>query len=130
MSKLLKIAVAMAALIGVSGQAFAQGASTTRIETRPYYGATVTLEAGVRVFRPLPPTRRMIINPHGETPLSLGINETNVYEYRRSNNYHHHQYSGNAPSGYAGGAYPYYGGGFHGRRGGGHHGHGGGGIQR
>lgn len=27
---------------------------TTRIETRPYYGAVVTLEHGVRVYRPLP----------------------------------------------------------------------------
>ena len=27
---------------------------TTRIETRPFYGAVVTMERGVRVFRPLP----------------------------------------------------------------------------
>jgi hypothetical protein len=28
---------------------------TTRIEPRPFYGATVSVEEGVRVFRPLPP---------------------------------------------------------------------------
>jgi hypothetical protein len=49
--------------------------STTRIETRPFYGATVTLEAGVRVYRPLPPHDRVIINPNGKTPLHLGFEE-------------------------------------------------------
>ena len=47
--------------------------STTRIETRPVYGATVTVERGVRVFRPLPPHDRVIINPGGRTPLSLDV---------------------------------------------------------
>ena len=36
---------------------------TTRIETRPIYGATVTLEHGVRVWRPIPPTTNLIIDP-------------------------------------------------------------------
>jgi hypothetical protein len=53
--------------------AFAQ--VTTRIEARPVYGATVTEEEGVRVFRPLPPQDRVIINPDG-TPLSLGFSES------------------------------------------------------
>ena len=45
-------------------------ADTTRIEPRPFYGATVTIEDGVRVFRPLPPHDRIIIvNPGGTTPL-------------------------------------------------------------
>jgi hypothetical protein len=48
---------------------------TTRIETRPFYGATVTREEGVRVFRPLPPQDRVIINPGGKTPLYIGIGE-------------------------------------------------------
>lgn len=48
---------------------------TDRIETRPVYGATVTLEAGVRVFRPLPPHDRVIINPGGKTPLYIGIGD-------------------------------------------------------
>ena len=41
---------------------------TTRIEPRPFYGATVTIEAGVRVFRPLPPHDRIIIDP-GSAPV-------------------------------------------------------------
>ena len=47
--------------------------STTRIEPRPFYGATVTLEEGVRVFRPLPPHDRVIINPGNATPLYLNV---------------------------------------------------------
>ena len=54
--------------------------STTRIETRPFYGATVTVERGVRVFRPLPPHDRVIINPGGQTPLSLNVGDA---PYRR-----------------------------------------------
>jgi hypothetical protein len=60
-----------------SPTAFAQ--STTRIEPRPFYGATVTLEEGVRVFRPLPPHDRVIINPGGRTPLYLSIGEGGSY---------------------------------------------------
>lgn len=37
--------------------------STTRYEPRPFYGATVTIENGVRVWRPLPPHDRIIIDP-------------------------------------------------------------------
>jgi hypothetical protein len=43
--------------------ALAEEAYTTRIETRPYYGAVVTVEHGVRVYRPVPATRHMIIDP-------------------------------------------------------------------
>jgi len=45
---------------------------TIRIEPRPYYGAVVTLEQGVRVWRPLPPTSHMIINPTN-APVSVNI---------------------------------------------------------
>ena len=62
------------------GLAFAATASsvhaqavTTRIETRPYYGAITTIEQGVRVMRVLPPHDRIIINPEGRTPISLGV---------------------------------------------------------
>ncbi len=51
--------------------AIAEEARTTRIETRPYYGAVVTIEHGVRVYRPVPPTTHMIINPDGITPLEV-----------------------------------------------------------
>jgi hypothetical protein len=57
----------------ICGAALAQDAGLTRIETRPFYGATVTIEEGVRVFRPLPPTSHMIINP-SRSPLNLSIN--------------------------------------------------------
>jgi hypothetical protein len=46
---------------------------TTRIETRPYYGAIVSVESGVRVWRALPAHDRIIINPEGRTPVSLNI---------------------------------------------------------
>lgn len=68
----------------ISLPALAQDAYTTRIEPRAYYGATVTLEAGVRVYRPLPPTRHVIINPNARTPLKLGFNETRVYDHPRT----------------------------------------------
>jgi hypothetical protein len=53
--------------------ALAEPAHTTRIETRPYYGAVVTIEHGVRVYRPVPPTQHLIVNPDGATPLQLNI---------------------------------------------------------
>jgi hypothetical protein len=53
--------------------AFAQS-YTTRIEPRPAYGAIVTMEKGVRVFPPLPPHDRVIINPNG-TPVQLNIGD-------------------------------------------------------
>lgn len=62
----------------ISLPALAQEAYTTRIEPRAYAGAIVTMEAGVRVFRPMPPTRHVIVNPEGRTPLSLS--EVRVYE--------------------------------------------------
>lgn len=68
---------AFAALISLP--ALAQEAHTTRIETRAHAGAMVTVEAGVRVFRPLPPVRHVIINPEGRTPLSLSLNDVRVY---------------------------------------------------
>ena len=53
---------------------------TTRVEPRPFYGATVTIEAGVRVFRPLPRHDRVIINPGNGTPLTLNAGDP---AYRR-----------------------------------------------
>ena len=81
---MLATAAAMAALIlPVS----AQDARTTRIETRPFYGATVTIEEGVRVFRALPAHDRVIINPGGRTSLNLSIEEhrttSHNYNYER-----------------------------------------------
>ncbi len=112
--RVLGFATAAAALLAASS-ALAEP-TTTRIETRPFYGATVTLEEGVRVFRPLPRHERVIINPNGQTPLSLSFNETREYSY-------HHSTS-DAPVAAPG--YPSYYGGFgnvlpRGHHGGGHH---------
>ena len=85
MSKLF-FAVSAIAVLAATLPALAQDGRTTRIEPRPFYGATVTIEEGVRVFRPLPPTKHVIINPDGETPLYLGFNETRVYEKRTNYN--------------------------------------------
>ncbi|MGE0698175.1 MAG: hypothetical protein AB7O57_03690 [Hyphomicrobiaceae bacterium] len=132
---LILIVAAGASLAPVA--ALAQSPTTTRIETRPFYGAIVTLEEGVRVFRPLPPHDRVIINPGGATPLSLS------YEERRSvsHNYNYSQSDTGGPvavGGYGGGIYGSGHAGGHGRDhrhlggvrgiGGGHHGghHGGG----
>ena len=82
------LAAAPVAIMAADGSASAQS-YTTRIEPRPFYGATVTLEEGVRVIRPLPPERHVIINPDGSTPLSLGFNETRVYENRTIRNYNY-----------------------------------------
>lgn len=78
--------VALLALAAAS-QAAAEG--TIRIETRPFYGAVVTLEEGVRVFRPLPADEYVIINPDGKTPLNLSLQESNVYEQRLVKNYNY-----------------------------------------
>lgn len=71
--------VAGLGLLAGSLPALAQ--STTRIELRPFYGATVTIESGVRVFRPLPPHDRVIINPGNATPLSLNVGDPLVRRY-------------------------------------------------
>lgn len=62
---------ASAALAMTATAAGAQDSHTTRIEETNAYGATVTVEEGVRVFRPLPADRHVIVNPGGRTPLSL-----------------------------------------------------------
>jgi hypothetical protein len=81
MIRTIVIAAAAVAAFAVSHQnAAAQG--TVRIEPRPFYGAVVTLEEGVRVFRPLPPDRYVIINPGNRTPLSISINDTRINERR------------------------------------------------
>lgn len=80
--------LALALALVAPNVAMAGDASTTRIETRAFYGATVTLEHGVRVYRALPAHDRVIINPGGRTPVSLGIEE------HRSTINHHYYDSG------------------------------------
>jgi hypothetical protein len=68
------IAASAAGLLAMP--AMASEAYTTRIEPRVFYGATVTLEEGVRVFRPLPPHKHVVINPDNKAPVSLSFNES------------------------------------------------------
>lgn len=79
--------VRAAALIfaAIATTAPASAGETIRIETRPFYGAVITREAGVRVYRPLPPTSTMIINPGGKTPLSLNVERHNYVQYDSAN---------------------------------------------
>lgn len=119
--RIMKLGLAAAGLIAAISVAHvhrAEAGGTTRIETRPFYGAIVTIEEGVRVFRPLPGPERVIINPGGRTPLSLGFNETTVNERRYNYNYIEGSGEGAAPTGVYGGYYGY-GAGHGGHRGGG-----------
>lgn len=65
------LALGAVAVVATTVAAAAQDSHTTRIEETNAYGATVTVEEGVRVFRPLPADRHVIVNPGGRTPLSL-----------------------------------------------------------
>jgi hypothetical protein len=64
-------AVASGTLIALASPVLAWDATATRIEPRAVYGATVTIEEGVRVYRPIPSERHVIVNPGGSTPLNL-----------------------------------------------------------
>ncbi len=66
------IALAGLVLPFAATHASAAESVTTRIEPRPYYGAVVTIEKGVRVYRPLPQHDRIIINPTN-APIYLGV---------------------------------------------------------
>lgn len=79
---LYRVLVLAGAFAACTSTALAQSA-TVRIEPRPVYGATVTIEEGVRVYRPLPPDKYVIVNPNN-TPLNLGLAEMNVRETRHS----------------------------------------------
>jgi hypothetical protein len=70
-----------------SAVAYAE-AVTTRIETRPYYGATVTIEQGVRVWRPLPPHDRIIINPGAKASINFDIKsgQPSIHNNRNGSN--------------------------------------------
>ncbi len=89
-------------LVLAAPAALAEG-GTIRIEPRPVYGATVTIEEGVRVYRPLPADRYVIVNPGGATPLNLGLSETRITERRTSvsRNVHEHRYYGRPFFGYS-----------------------------
>lgn len=86
MKTVFKSVVAAAGLLAVvSTTAYAESGTTRIVHDEPY-GAIVTKEAGVLVFRGLPPTRKVIVNPEGKTPLDLKmteVRETNVVVFTR-----------------------------------------------
>ena len=73
MSHVRMVAVA-AVLVAWSMPAVAS--ELIRIEPRPYYGAVVSIENGVSVYRGLPTQSLMIINPGNKTPVSLNFTRT------------------------------------------------------
>lgn len=111
MTRRTPVVAAIAALIAGTAAAHAGDSSTIRIEPRPYYGAVVTMEQGVRVWRPLPPTRHMIINPTN-APVNLSV--ADIRETVTHNSYVHGGPAGYADPGYAAGV-PYGAAGFVGR---------------
>lgn len=69
----LALAAVLLGSLPASAEPWSSRSYTTRIEPRPFYGATVTIEEGVRVFRPLPPHDRVIINPGNAAPVHVGV---------------------------------------------------------
>ncbi len=106
--RLTLLVVAATAALSIGSPAQAEEAYTTRIEPRPFYGATVTIESGVRVFRPLPATRHVIVNPGGQTPLNLGYYDTRINEQSQNYNYNYNSYDAPRSAGgfYGGNAFP------------------------
>ncbi len=75
---MIRILTSAAALVLITASASAEEPTTTRILPYNAYGATVTVEQGVRVFRPLPADGHVIVNPANRTPLSLNVYEPGV----------------------------------------------------
>jgi hypothetical protein len=75
---MLVLGLAAGAGLAAALPALAAESTTTRIEPRPFYGATVTIEEGVRVFRPLPPHDRVIVNPGHKTPVTIEVGDPHV----------------------------------------------------
>ena len=74
--------IALAALIALPASSSVTASELIRIEPRPYYGAVISIENGVRVFRGLPSQSLMIINPGNKTPVSLNFSRS--IEHRSS----------------------------------------------
>ena len=68
---LIAATITSASLATLAAPALAIDSYATRIEPRAVYGATVTIEEGVRVYRPIPSEQHVIVNPGGSTPLNL-----------------------------------------------------------
>lgn len=106
-SNSIAIALAVLATVLSTGAVFAGDAKTVRIVPHAVYGATVSIEAGVRVFRPIPATSHMIVNPN-RTPLNLTIKDVTKRVHKTVNHY------GQGRTAAAAAGYGYgYGGGFY-----------------
>jgi hypothetical protein len=68
-------ASATALVLGAAAAHAGNDAHTTRVVPEHVHGATVTVEEGVRVFRPLPSDRHVIVNPEGETEIEVKVHE-------------------------------------------------------
>ncbi|WP_299816240.1 hypothetical protein [uncultured Roseibium sp.] len=93
MKLVCKSLLAAAGLSLVLGAAAQAESGTVRILHDEPYGAVVTKEAGVLVFRALPPTRKVVVNPDGKTPLELKqteVRETNVVVIANQSDYVRH----------------------------------------
>lgn len=77
MFRVLTASVA-ALFMGVAAAHAGSDASTTRVVPGHVYGATVTIEEGVRVFRPIPSDRHVIVNPTGNTDIEVELNDYSV----------------------------------------------------
>lgn len=81
--------VAIAATLFVLGSTAALAdARTVRIEPRPYTSVVVTVENGVRVWRPMPPTELVIVNPGNKASINLEI-DAKGRRTENHNNFNH-----------------------------------------
>jgi hypothetical protein len=85
-SNSIGIALAVLATVLSTCAAVANDAKTIRIVPRAVYGATVSIESGVRVFRPIPATSHMIVNPN-RTPLNLTIKDVTKRVHKTVNHF-------------------------------------------
>lgn len=67
-----------AALLLTATVAEARDGHTTRVVRGDVYGATITVEEGVRMFRPLPSDRHVIVKPEGSGEVEIEIREYNM----------------------------------------------------
>ncbi len=89
MRYLMTLSFGLASLLTAVAGARASDAKTIRVEPRAFYGATITLESGVRVFRPLPSASHVIINPN-KTPVNINVEDVT----KRIESTSHHHYHG------------------------------------
>ena len=72
------LSASAAALLLTAAVAEARDGHTTRVVRGDVYGATITVEEGVRVFRPLPSDRHVIVKPDGEDDVEIEVREYNI----------------------------------------------------